>query len=335
MREALITVGEDIVSPVVEAVTQEPIRFFNAPEALGFIPGQRAWQALVKLHRSVPDRWAAPGILESIMRKLEADSQSGLTDKHLIDALKASSVKALEQTDALFIARESSLAVVRRINSSLTANEVKRLNSLRPDLMQLEIIPSSVTRKEVINDISKRFGRAVTRNDFNEQIPSYVPGLTRIVHDALFAPHRCERVLNGVLLTPWKGSHALTDAVGGSLQHIPRSDYGTQRSMVRFVTKLGTPNLNSYMRKLAASGDLESNTSVSIAWALGAGSEAADEEILRKVYSSAASIEEKRAVCTAAMRRGFTDLIRLISRDHDGTVAREAMIALSILDPKH
>jgi hypothetical protein len=333
MREALITVGKDIVSPVVEAVTQEPIRFFNAPEALGFIPGQHAWQALVKLHRTVPDRWAAPGILESIMRKLDADSRSGLTDEHLIAALKESSVKALEQTDMLFIARESSLAVVRRINSSLTANEARRLNSLRPDLMQLEIKPSSVTRREVLDDISKRFGRAVTRSDFSMQIPSHMPGLTRIVHDALFAGDRCERVLNGVLLTPWKGSYALTDAVGGSLQHIPKSDYGTQRSMVRFATKLGTSNLNSYLRELASSRNLETNTNVSIAWALGAGSEPADEEVLKKLYGSAASIEEKRAVCTAAMRRGFAGLIRAISRDHDGTVAREAMIALSILDP--
>jgi hypothetical protein len=332
MREALITVGSDLIPRIVEAVTAEPIRFFNAGEALGFIPGAGAWDALVELHASVPDGWAAPGILESLLRKVDTESPAHLADSSLLGPLRASTVEALEQTDMLFVARESALAVVRRIGSSLTASETRRVRSLRPDLMQLDVIPSSVTQREIIDDLSKRFGRIVARDDYRDHIPAHVPGLARIVHDAVFAQDRSERVLNGVLLTPWKGSSAITDAIGGALPHVPASDYGTQRSMVRFATKLGTPNLNGYLRRLAGSSDIEPNTSVSIAWALGAGVETEDENVLRAMYSSAKSVEVKRAVCTAGLRRGMTELIGAISRDHNGTVAREAMIALSILD---
>jgi hypothetical protein len=323
MREALIIVGNDIVSPIMKVVISEPIRYFNATEVLGFISGSHAWKALVELHRSVPDGWATCGILESMMRKIEADSQPELANDSLIDALRSSCVQALE------------LAVVRRIKHSLNASEAKRLNSLRPDFMQLDVRPMSVSKKEIINDLSNRFGRALERQNRDVQIPAYVPGLDKVVHDALFATDRSERVLNGVLLTPWVGSVALTDAVGESVQLIPTADYGTQRSMVRFATKLGTANLNGHLRKLASSSDLETNTSVSIAWALGAGSETADEEVLKKMYESAKSMEVKRAVCTAALRRKLTPLIKSISHDRDGTVAREAMIALSVLDLDH
>jgi hypothetical protein len=332
MREALITVGDDLIPRIMEAVSTEPIRFFNATEALGFIPGARAWDALVQLHGSVPDGWAAPGILESMLRKVDTESSVDFADNSLIGPLKASTVEALERTDTLFIVRESALAVVRRIGSSLTANEAKRISSLRPDLMQLDIVPDSMTRRELTDDLSKRFSRIVARDDYSEHIPAYVPGLSRIVHDAVFGKNRSERMLNGVLLTPWKGASAITDAVGGALQHVPASDYGTQRSMVRFATKLGTPNLNRYLRQLAGSPDIEPNTSVSIAWALGAGDEAEDEGVLRNMYFSAKSVEVKRAVCTAGLRRGMAELVGLISRDRNGTVAREAMIALSILD---
>lgn len=332
MREVLIAVGDDLIPRIVEAMTAEPIRFFNAAEALGFIPGARAWDALVHLHGTVSDEAAAPGILEAMLRKVDTESSVDLADNSLIGPLKASTVEALERTDMLFTVRESALAMVRRIGGSLTASEAKRMSSLRPDLMQLRIVPGSMTRRELTDDLCQRFGRIMVRDDYSENIPAYVPGLSRIIHDAVFAQNRPERMLNGVLLTPWKGASAITDAVGGALQHVPASDYGTKRSMVRFATKLGTPNLNRYLRQIAGSPEVEPNMGVSIAWALGAGAEAEDEDVLRNMYNSAKSVEVRRAVCTAGLRRGMTELVGHISRDRNGTVAREAMIALSILD---
>ena len=331
MREALITVGENIVPAILAAVEEEPIRFFNATEALGFIPGPEAWEALLRLHHELPDVFAAPGILDSMARKANLDSSAEFRDRQVSDPLKAYCMNLLEQTETLFIARESSLAIVGALQDNLTMVERRRLATLKPDLDQLAIRPTAVTRKEIMHDVMRRHGQATEKSRPIEDVPLIMPGLNRLVHDGLFAPDRVERITSGVLLTPWQGIGALTEAVGDSAHGIPVADYGTQRSMVRFATKLGSSNLNQHLRRIASSGQLDINTSVSIAWALGAGTESADETTLEQMYETAKSSEVKRAVCTAAMRRGRTPLLKEISRDRDGVVAREAMIGLSII----
>jgi hypothetical protein len=331
VREALIIVGDDIVPAVLAAVEEEPIRFFNATEALGFIPGAQAWNALAKLHDEMQDVFAAPGILDSLIRKSNLDSQAKYRDPHVSNRLKEYCLSILDQTETLFIARESSLATVQYIRDNLSTKEQRRLEQLRPDLRQLAVNPITASRREIVEDVMRRHSTAVERSRQLDDIPLIMPGLSRILHDGLFAADRVERITNSVLLTPWQETSALTEAVGGSAYKISAIDYGTQRSMVRFATKLGSPNLNHYLRRIASSGEIDTNTSVSIAWALGAGTDKADEATLDQMYANTRSSEVRRAVCTAAMRRGQTSLLTKISRDKDGVVAREAMLGLSMV----
>lgn len=332
MREPLIVAGDDNIIPVIsEAVTQEPIRFFNVTEALGFINGSASWSTLSRLQTSSPDIFAAPGILDSIVRKARLDAHEELHNGAISDSIKAYCISVLDQTGALFIIRESGLAALRELGHLMKTSEIQRLRALGQDLRQLDIIPSVVSQREVVEDVLQRFRSIVESSRESDEIPLVLPGLRAIVHDALFSRDRVERISNAVLLTPWTGTHALVEAVGQSVQHIPSADYGTRRSMVRFATKLGTPNLNLYLRRLVESGNHDISTKVSIAWALGAGSDGQDEDTLRRMYESTSSSEVKRAICTAAMRRGFKRLLTATSRDRDGIVARESIIALSLI----
>ena len=331
LREALIIVGEDAIPAIMAAVEDEPIRFFNTTEALGFIPGPAAWEALLHLQQELPDVFAVPGILDSIVRKADLDCSAKFSERSTSGSIKSQCVELLDRADTLFIAREASLATVQRLRPNLTSLEGRRLASLRSDLQQLAVRPAGVGIEEIMAEVMRRHQRTVERERESYDLPLVLPGLDRIVADGLFARDRVERITNAVLLAPWIGVDALTDAVGSVACEISNVDYGTQRSLVRFVTKLGSKRAYKYFRDIASTPGVDFNTSISIAWALGAGVEDEDELTLDQMYASSESPEVRRAVCTGAMRRGRASLLMTMSRDRDGVVAREAMVGLGLL----
>ena len=114
---------------------------------------------------------------------------------------------------------------------------------------------------------------------------------------------------------------------------VPPEDYGTQRSMVRFATKLNCESFQVHIRELARSGGTrDEGTNLSLAWAMGLARDntEGDESILNQMYQRAESVNTKRAICIAASRRNFKSLLRAMAQDRDSNVSREARLGAGL-----
>jgi hypothetical protein len=332
MHEAVINIGDDIAPCIVNFVTREPVRYFLGVEALGFMRGAKSWHALLGLQERMIDPFTVQAILEAITRRVKAEPDLGVGGNHDFGPLRNYSVKILQQVDELFVAREAALGFLQDSEVELSSKERARLDVYREDLRQLRVLPVAFKREELIEQIVRSLGSALANTRKAEDVPTIIPGVDRLIRAAVFSADRQERINMGILMAPWVQAAALTTAVGTSIGLVSDEDYGTQRSMVRFATKINSPNLYSYVRRLSDSGVRDENTKLSLAWALGMGHDEDDLAVLERMYHATVARETKRAICIAAFRRGFASLLTEITRDRDGDVSREALVALSTLD---
>jgi hypothetical protein len=328
MREAIINVGDDLAPYIAEAAAQDSVRNFTAVEALGHMPGADSWTSLFTLIDQMEDTWMTHAILDSVMRRT-TDSQ---TLRHLGDRehrqIFDRSMVLVTDPSALFIARESAFEFIRSAHLPPSPRQRRSMDACRPDLQQLQVFPSSTRREDVLQHIIDGTEAALRDNRQSEDIPLRLPGLKRIVKEGVFSPARMHRISIGVLLSSWNQVNPLSDAIGRTLVSVPNSEYGLQRSIVRLLTKMGSPEMYRHFRKVQRKAIYDENTMLSIAWALGMGSDPEDISTLTNMYAQARGPETKRAISTAAFRRSNRDLLLKISEDSDSTVSRAAKAAL-------
>jgi hypothetical protein len=331
IREALINIGDDIAPVIVNYVKRQPIRHFVAVEALGYMTGSPSWRGLLELQEVLLDSWTIHSIIESIQRRLVADSKLRAESDNETRLLTTHAVSALRQPEELFMAREACLGLARRPTARLSLSQRASLDSVREDLVQLDVTPTTLAANDLVEVVLRSFTTDMLERRVSESIPASLPGLSRMVRDAIFSKSRQDRIALGVLLSPWGQASSLTRAIGDTLFVVPDEDYGIQRSMVRFATKLGSNNFQPYVRKLATADVKDDGIGLSVAWALGMGrgNHEADADLLRRMYRCAHSRNTKRAICTASSRRGFSSLLKQMAEDRDSIVSQEARVALS------
>jgi len=333
MREVLVRIGEDVVPLIYESVVRSPIRNFVAVEALGYMEGEASWRTLLRLQESLLNSWTIHSVIESIHRRMWADHALRLEAESETRVLTGVAVSALQDTDELFMAREACLELVHRVKGRLTARQRSSLGSIRQDLVQLSVMPTSFHRGEVVRVVVDRFGELMAAERPSEQVPTRLPGLSTLIEQAVFGRTRQDRIALGVLLSPWAHVDQLARSVGGAMLLVPPEDYGTQRSMVRFATKLNCESFQVHIRELARSGGTrDEGTNLSLAWAMGLARDntEGDESILNQMYQRAESVNTKRAICIAASRRNFKSLLRAMAQDRDSNVSREARLGAGL-----
>lgn len=331
LHEAVLIIGDDLAPCIVEFALREPVRYFVAVEALGLMRGPKSWHALLGLHERMIDPFTVHALLESVTRRVQLDRTLGVHNTYDHRILRQYSVRVLQQSDEFFMAREAAYRFLQDFKIDLSEIDKKRLSDYRDDLLQLRVIPSTFKREDLVRQITATFRAELADSRESEDIPTVVPGMDVILRSGIFASDRQERMTMGILLAPWVQAPALTTAIGKTLTLVPSEDYGTQRSMLRFATKISSANLYLYLRRLSERGTRDENTRLSLAWALGMGHEPSDLAVLESIYRSTTSRETKRVVCTAAFRRGFSSLLEEISLDSSGDVSREALLSLTAL----
>ncbi|WP_147290344.1 hypothetical protein [Lentzea flaviverrucosa] len=331
MREALINIGDELAPLIVENVTADSVRYFTAVEALGHMHGQKSWEGLVALREHVQDNWAAQSILESVSRRVRNSKQLACADASSVRYLFEHAVKILGDPEELFYAREAAADFVRIPGFVIAGKQRAYLDASRQDLRQLVLRPSSFRPEDVIGDILRRFARSLNASRDAREIPLRVPGLSKILQKAIFSSNREERMALATLLAAWNLSPPAVQAAGEVLLSIPSDEYGTSRSIVRCLTKIRSDEMYPYFNRLLQRPSLEENIRLCLAWALGLGRDPDDINSLTMLYRTTRSRATKRALSTAAFRRGAESLLEDISRDSDSSVSRGAMLALSDL----
>lgn len=331
MREALINIGDELAPLIVECATEDSVRYFTAVEALGHMDGPKSWEGLIALREYVQDSWAAQSILESAGRRVRGFGQSSRPDSDSMKYLFQHSVKILGDPEELFYAREAAADFIRTPGFVITAKQRAFLDAYRQDLRQLMVTPSDFRAEDVVSDILRRFEVALKATRDTGEIPLRVPGLNKILHNGIFASNREERMVLATLLSAWNLSPLIAKAAGEVLIEIPNNEYGTSRSMVRFLTKIRSDEMYPYFNQLLQEPNLEENIRLCLAWALGLGNDPNDVDSLAKIYRSTRNHATKRALSTAAFRRGAQGLLTEISHDANSSVSRGAILALSDL----
>lgn len=331
IREAVINIGDELAPLVVHRFVEDSVRYFTAVEALGHMNGPDSWNALMALRGSLPDNWATQSILEATGRRVAMAPELFRSQETDLLFLFQQAVAILGEPEGFFYARESALNFARSLGPHLTSRQQTMLGPYRDDLKQLMVVPSGFRPHEIVHDIERRLGGILEATREQPDIPLRVPGLNHMLSTALFSPSYEDRMGLATLLAAWNRSAILTKAAGETLIRIPAEEYGTARSIVRFLTKIKSREMYPYFRKLLLTPNLEENIRLCLAWALGLGDEPGDIASLTALYRRTTTKATKRAISTAAFRRDARSLLEEIGRDPDCNVSRGAILALAEL----
>ncbi|MBV9023141.1 MAG: hypothetical protein JO362_04935, partial [Streptomycetaceae bacterium] len=325
-REALIIAGASVLPVLREQITKDPLRYFNTCEVAGFIPGQSGSTFLSTLFEETQDGALAATILEPLRRHMQNREAGPVALKGLTPLVREYAVSVLERPDEFYTAREESLAILSSGAFLLSPREKARLGHVREDLRQLRVDFPVKYRKELINEVVKRFATEVESSpSYPEGAPLRVPGLHRLIDDGLFASERIERLACPILLRPWQLSDVLGRVLGAEIvRTVQHEHYGLQRAGVRYLTKLMHPECLDPIRQLGWSTTLDDSVRLTLAWALGSGDPKRDADLLVHLCRTAATTSTRRVVALAATRLGATSVLEELARGKDSEAALEA-----------
>jgi hypothetical protein len=329
LRESLALLGACAVPYIVEYANAYPITHFNAIEALGLMKCETAWEALVQLASTLNDSVQAQTLIEPLRRwiRREPERLSGLLE--VCPSLVPYCTDLLCEPTEAFTAREEAIALLSTPGVRVTDRARKNLSHYREDLQQLRIRPTKNLPPGISAQIAKSACRILLdSSSFPPSMPLLIPGLGSILDAGIFSKERVQRLGMAVVLAPLK----LTDEVAGAmgkvlLNSVPASDYGTQRSLLRLMTKLDRPAAHPYFSAFAKTSITDEGTRVSIAWALGMAS-GSDDEVLLEQLSIGSSVVARRVIALAAARRGYAELLESLAKDPSAVVSQEASQAL-------
>lgn len=333
LREAIILLAECVAPHIVERVKGDPIRLFNVVEALGFAPGKSAWRALLQLAAGLSDDVQAQTLIEPIRRWVRIDHERL---EHICEAaphLIAYCEEVVQAPAEAYTTREEALAFLVDARIKPTPRVMRYFNECRDEINQLRGRPVGTSRRDIAIALHERTQRQLMSRGVTGRHGATrdIPGLKPILEDALFAANRVDRLGISLALGALPIKADLCHAAGNMLLHdISADNYGIQRSVIRFMTKLGDPAAHSYFSRFGKQDIRDDGVRLSIAWALGTGSGRTDEQCLRKVKGPA-TVTTRRVIALAAARREYRNLLCEMLSDPNSTVRGEAAAALKAL----
>jgi hypothetical protein len=332
MREALITLGAEVVEYLSSYLNDAPMQYFNAIEVFGYIPHELSDSTLRLMQTMLDDRFVAPSILEAIARNMRLlGNQASIVNDRRYAQIHHFAIELLAEPNELYLPREAALGLLRQAPPiSVDSHWKRQLSSVRDDLRQLAVDPVAHRPSEYLRATLERMQSALSKDRQCEEMPSHVPGLASVLNVGVFNEDRLSRLGAGGLLTAWQYSDMLIDSLAEVMRAVPREDYGTQRSFVRLITKIGGPRVGPQLRKLAWMPISDEGTRLSVAWALGVSNPAgaySDERALHHLWDAATSRAERRVLVATARRRRFYELLEHMQNVGDGIVRTEALKA--------
>jgi len=313
LREALILLDEHAIPEILHRAKQDPLRYFNAIEALGFSSSPMAWEALAELAQHEMDPIQAQTLIEPVRRWLGRDASlwPGLLESS--PALASSCLAFLFDPAQAFTAREEALALIRSAPLALTRRDLSRLDDVRTDLTQLQIRPVTHSRADLAKVVVRETSRALEEAGGGAGSP-HVDGLSSLVQTAVYDMERVGRLGAATVLSASPVREAVGQALGYLLHHIDNDDYGTQRSIVRALTKARTTAGNKAMSRFASQSRVaDEGLRLALAWALGLTNDPEDRDALAKFFEAGTYVTKQVAMLSWS-RRNFIGPIEAPSR---------------------
>lgn len=333
IREAMIRVGPSLVGEVVEAVARDPIHAFNALESFGWMQGEPVTVAAAQLAAKAEDGVVAQTAFETLARVLGRSSIAEV-DPSLSSDIGEFGIRMLLDVDEAYTAREEALRIVALLKPNVSPRKRNMLRDLSPDLAQLRLRGTQLTPRVLSEAFSMRLAQ-IRATVETEDLPLVPPGLQSLIGDAVFGDTRTHRLTQGVLLSACGLTGPVSNALGRILiEQVEPEDYGVQRSLLRLMTKIGSPESDRHFYRFATSRIAEDNTRLTVAWALGGSRGAEDSLALAHLLQTASGPICKRVVVNSALRRGFVDVLEIAANDPSASVSREARKALISLQPR-
>lgn len=301
LREALVLLGEPVVPYIREAVKVDPLRHFNAVEALGFMQGPDSLQLLLEVASSEQTGITAQVSLEAMRRRIAIEPALA---RQVPNEVREFALNALSDHKHPFTSREESLGLLRVIGSPIPPRVSRLLRELGSDLRQLRIEPTEFRRDELVNWLISESQRELGRIAESAEMPKVPDGMQVMLREAIFGEERVSRLGVGAMISLSPVLSAVTPALANAVVQTGNVEYGTARSIVRAISKARDAAVISELRKLNFGVIHDEGLLLSVAWALGMGLEDEDAFALDAIDRKGGQVT-RQVVGLSRQRRNF------------------------------
>lgn len=329
MLEAATVFGVALLPSLSERIRSDPTGLFNVAEVLGHIPVPESVRTLDTLTPFFDDDFLATCVLEAAVRLRQVDPALLVESKQLEATGRQFAVDCLSSGEIGYMTQEEAIAYLAPHAHGLTLSEKRRLATRGEEIAQLMLRPRGCSVPEILDGIQRQFMKSTVDDERCSALLAF-RGLSGIVMQGLLSPSRRRRLAIGVLLSPWRGSGLVTEAVGRLLVNdLPMESYGIQRAAVRLITKLQGESRRQYLVAASKRSIIDDGLRCVLAWSLGPFDDDEAKETLSSLARVASLGNTKRAALVAAKRQVNVAVMATLAGDTDPTVATEARIALA------
>ncbi|MGW5439663.1 hypothetical protein [Nocardia asteroides] len=326
LREALINLSPHSIPYIAERVDEDPLTLFNVVESLGFVQDRQAWAPLLRLCAKLDDGVQGQTLLETVRRWIPRDPGSFDDIRQTAPSLIPYCEHIIEDPTEAYTAREEAIAFLSAGRVAISPRLRKYMQDNRSEIRQLLVEPAAATKTEIIRAVHSYVGKHLaSHGPHGRHGATGVPaGLSGMLTDAIFSKYRVQRLGFALALGPLQIASGLAHGAGlALLKDISNEDYGTQRAVLRLMTKIDHQAAHPYFSSFAHTKILDEGVRLTAAWALGTGSGPHDEMCLRALLPGAA-VTTRRVIVLAAERRNFPKLLTELATDRSSVVSGEA-----------